>query len=198
MRKPLVEVRAQRASKPRLIAASAVLLALAGCGDDENLGEKPDLPDETPALWNPCDVLDAQLIERTFGTVAEEDNGEPTLPECRFAPDEETGQPVVTANYSLFSGTLDEAWDKMGQPDNADVREPSIPEGEAARIVVAVVKKQLYVDGFVQNGDLIQQVAVVAPPPYDKDLIVAGVERILTRLAAHAEESGLEESGGSE
>ena len=179
----------------RSAAAVAVLLLLAGCGG-EDVGEKPDLPDETPALWNPCDVLDARLIEKTFGTVAVEDDGEPTLPECRFAPDEESGQPVVTANYSLFTGTLDEAWDKMGQPEDADVREPRIPEGEAARIVVAVVKKQLYVDGFVQNGDLIQQVAVVAPSPYDKERVVVGVEKVLTRLAARAEESGLEESGG--
>ena len=121
-------------SKP----AAGLVMLLAGCGDGEEVGEKPDLPDETPVLWNPCDVLDARLIEQTFGTVAEEDDGEPTLPECRFAPDEETGQPVVTANYSLFTGTLDEAWDKMGQPEDADVREPRIPEGEAARIVVAV------------------------------------------------------------
>ena len=57
---------------PRSYAAGAAALAvllLAGCGDDD-LGEKPDLPDETPALWNPCDVLDAAFIEKTFGTVA--------------------------------------------------------------------------------------------------------------------------------
>ncbi|RHW29064.1 hypothetical protein D0Z08_00605 [Nocardioides immobilis] len=178
----------------RSVAAGAavLLLALAGCGDGEEVGEKPDLPDETPALWNPCDVLDDRFVEKTFGTVAEEDNGEPTLPECRFAPDEGTGQPVVTANYSLFSGTLDEAWDKMGQPEKADVREPKIPGAESSKVVVAVVKKQLYVDGFVQNGELIQQVAVVAPAPYDEDRIVAGVEKTLTRLATHAAESGLE------
>ena len=68
-------------------------------------------------MWNPCDALDSAFIEQTFGTVAEEDDGEPTAPLCRFAPEEETGQPVVTANYSLFAGTLDEAWDSMKPPD---------------------------------------------------------------------------------
>jgi hypothetical protein len=173
-------------------AALAVLL-LAGCGGDE-LGDKPDLPDETPALWNPCDALDSEFIEQTFGTVAEEDNGEPTAPLCRFAPEEKTGQPVVTANYSLFSGTLEDAWETMGQPDDANVTDPEIADADAAKIVVAVVRKQLYVDGFVQNGDLIQQVEVVAPPPYDEDKVVAGVKETLARLAAHANESGVDQS----
>jgi len=174
-------------------AALAVLL-LAGCGDGDEIGEKPDLPDENPALWNPCDALDSTFIEQTFGTVAEEDDGEPTAPLCRFAPDEKTGQPVVTANYSLFSGTLEDAWETMGQPDDADVTDPEIAGADAAKVVVAVVKKQLYVDGFVENGDLIQQVEVVAPPPYDEERIVAGVKETLARLAAHASESGVEES----
>ena len=176
-----------------LVVGALGVLLLAGCGDD-GVGEKPDLPDETPALWNPCDTLDSTFIEQTFGTVAEEDDGEPTAPLCRFAPEEETGQPLVTANYSLFAGTLDDAWERMNPPDRADVREPTIDGADEVKIVVAVVKKQLYVDGFVQNGDLIQQVEVVAPPPYDQDDIVAGVEKVLTRLSAHAEESGVESS----
>ncbi len=168
------------------LCAAFLLLFLSGCGEDDKVGEKPDLPDETPALWNPCDALDAALIEKSFGTVAEENDGEPTDPECRFAPEERTGQPVVTANYLLFSGTLDDAWEKMGQPADADVREPDVAGADGARVVVAVVKRQLYVDGFIQNGDLIQQVEVIAPPPYDEQRIVAGVEAVLTRLSEHA------------
>jgi hypothetical protein len=183
-----------RRSAP-LVAALAVVgvLVLSGCGGDE-VGEKPDLPDETPPLWNPCDALDSSFIEKTFGTIAEEDDGEPTAPLCRFAPEKETGQPVVTANYLLFAGSLDDAWDTMEPPDSADIREPEIANADDAKIVVAVVKKQLYVDGFVQNGDLIQQVEVVAPSPYDEAQVVAGVEQALTRLSAHAEESGVEGS----
>lgn len=169
------------------VAAVAVLL-LAGCGDD--VAPKPDLPTEIPALWNPCDALDAAFIEKQFGTVATEEAGEPTAPVCRFVPEERTGQPVIEANYLQFSGGLDEAWDTMGQPEDADVDDPAIPRSDAARVVVDVVKKQLYVTGFVQNGDLIQSVNVVAPSPYDESRIVAGVEQVLTRLSVRADEKG--------
>lgn len=173
-----------------LAAVVPAALLLAGCGDD--VAPKPDLPDETPALWNPCDVLDPAFIERQIGTVAKENDGKPTEPVCRFAPDERSGQPVVTANYLLFAGGLDDAWDTMGQPEDADVTQPEIPEADAARVVVSVVKRQLYVTGFVQNGDLIQNVDVVAPAPYDRQRVVRGVEQVLTRLSTHAEESGVE------
>lgn len=169
----------------------AVLLT--GCGDDE-VGEKPDLPDVTPALWNPCDVLDARLIEREFGSVASEESGTPSLPECRFKPDEKSGQAVVTASYTLFSGTLDEAWESMGQPEDAEVTEPEIDGADAARVVIDVVRKQLYVTGFVQNGELIQNVNVVDPAPYDEQAVLAGVRTVLTLLSQHAVESGVEET----
>jgi hypothetical protein len=168
------------------------VLPLAACGG-EDVGEKPDLPDETPALWNPCDVLDPAFIERQFGSVAEEEHGTETLPECRFKPDEQTGQPVVTSSYSLFTGTLDDAWESMGQPDDAEVTEPEIKGADAARIVVDVVKQQLYVTGFVENGDLIQNVNVVDPAPYDERQILAGVRATLTALSQHAVESGVED-----
>ncbi len=182
----------------RSAAAVAVLLLLAGCGG-EDVGEKPDLPDETPALWNPCDALDASFVEREFGSVATEEGGTDAEPECRFTPEESSGQAIVTANYTLFSGTLDDAWESMGQPDDADVTEPEIEGADAARIVVDVVKKQLYVTGFVENGDLIQNVNVVDPAPYDEQKIVAGVRATLTVLSEHAVQSGIDdESVGSE
>lgn len=171
-----------------VVVAAGVLL-LAGCGDD--VAPKPDLPTETPALWNPCDVLDAGFIEKQFGTVATEDDGEPTVPRCRFVPAERTKQPVIEANYLQFSGGLDEAWETMGQPEDADVEDPVIAGADAARVVVDVVKRQLYVTGFVQNGDLIQSVNVVAPSPYDEERIVIGVEQVLTKLSAHADEAGI-------
>ena len=169
------------------------LLLLAGCGEDE-VGEKPDLPDETPALWNPCDVLDSALIKSAFGSVASEESGTPEAPECRFKPDEKSGQAVVTSSYTLFDGTLDEAWETMGQPEKAEVSEPEIEGADAARIVVDVVKKQLYVTGFVENGDLIQNVNVVDPSPYDEQQVLAGVRTLLTALSEHAVESGVQGS----
>jgi hypothetical protein len=181
---------------PRSYAAGAAALAvllLAGCGRDD-LGKKPDLPDETPALWNPCDVLDPHFVEREFGSVTTEENGTDTLPECRFKPEEASGQPVVIANYALLTGTLEDAWESMGQPADADVTEPDIKDADAARIVVDVVRKQLYVTGFVENGDLIQNVNVVDPAPYDEAKILAGVRATLAVLSKHAAAAGLEDS----
>ncbi|KAA1420268.1 hypothetical protein F0U44_07575 [Nocardioides humilatus] len=172
------------------VGAVAVLL-LAGCGDDDKVGAKPDLPSETPPLWNPCDVLDARLIEQTFGSTTVEEHGTATEPECRFKPKEKSGEAVVTSSYTLFEGTLAEAWDTMGQPDTASVTEPDIKGADAARVVASVVKKQLYVTGFVENGDLIQNVNVVDPAPYDEAQVLAGVSTVLTALSQHADDKGL-------
>lgn len=177
-----------------LVPALAVPLLLAACGG-EDVGAKPDLPTEPPALWNPCDVLDAAFVKKQFGIDTTENAGTPTSPECRFTPAEDSGEAVVTANYLLFPGSLDDAWETMGQQDDADVREPAIEGADDARIVVNATKEQLYVTGFVQNGDLIQQVDVVDPAPYDRKRVVAGVEATLGVLSEHAADSGLGEAG---
>jgi hypothetical protein len=183
----------------RLAVAAAAVLLLAGCSDDdEGLGEKPDLPDETPALWNPCDALDPALVKRLFGSDTTEESGTPTQPECRFAPEESSGGAVVTASYLQFTGTLEEAWDTMGQPEDAAVTEPRIPGSDSARIVVDVVRKQLYVTGFVENGDLIQSVNVVDPAPYDEKRGLAGVREVLTVLSQHAVDSGVNDTDESD
>lgn len=168
--------------------ASALLLS--GCGDDK-VGAKPDLPTETPPLWNPCDVLDAHLIATAFGSQTTEEHGTPTTPECRFKPDAKSGQAVVTSSYTLFKGTLAEAWETMQPKKSADVRNPTIKDADDARVVVDVVKKQLYVTGFVENGDLIQNVNVVDPAPFDEQHVLAGVSTVLGVLSEHATEQGV-------
>ena len=176
-------------------AALAVLpvLVLAACGDDPE-GEPPDFTDEEVALWNPCDVLDAKDVERAFASVAEEENGTETAPDCRFAPDEESGQAVVSVNYQLAPAGLEQLWGTMGQPKGADVTDPVIAEADAAKVVVSVVKEQLYVSGFVQNGDLVQLVNVVDPEPYDEARVARGVRQVLTTLSQHAAESGVNQT----
>lgn len=172
------------------VAAVAVLpLVLAGCGG-EDVGAKPDLPTETPALWNPCDALDAAFVLKHFGSTTTEHAGTPTLPECRFAPAKDSGEAALTANYQLFSGSLDDFWAKMGQTAGADVRTPDVPLADAARIVVDAAKDQLYVTGFVQNGTLFEVVNLVDPAPYDEERAVRGVEATLGALSAHADEAG--------
>lgn len=179
-----------RRTAPAAALLSALALLLAACGGEE-VGAKPDLPTETPALWNPCDVLDPAYVKAQFGSETTEHSGTPTKPECRFAPAEGSGEPVVTSNYLLFPGTLDEAWATMGQQPDADVRTPAIDRADDARVVVNAAEDQLYVTGFVQNGNLIQQVDVVDPAPYDARRIVRGVETTLTLLSGHAAESGV-------
>jgi len=174
-----------------LVAAVVCLpLALAACGGDEKVGAKPSLPTETPALWNTCDVLDAAFVKAQFGIDATEHTGTPTKPECRFTPAEGSGDAAITSNYLLFPGTLEQAWKTMGQRDDADVRTPAIDGADDARVVVNATKEQLYVTGFVQNGDLIQQVDVVDPAPYDEKRVVRGVRATLTTLSTHAAETG--------
>jgi len=183
--------------KPLVAVGAVATVLLTGCGGD-HLGAKPDLPTTTPALWNPCDVLDAPLVEKAFGSHTQEEHGTPTVPECRFKPEKRSGEAVVTSSYSLFQGTLAEAWETMKPKRSADVRNPRIPGADDARVVVDVVKKQLYVTGFVQNGDLIQNVNVVDPAPYDEAKILAGVSTVLTTLSRHANAEGVtEESSDS-
>ena len=168
-------------------ALLALGLLLAGCGEDD-VGAKPELPTETPALWNPCDALDAAFVDAQLGSTTTKHAGTPTSPECRFAPAKGSGEAALTANYQLFGGSLDEFWEQMGQAEGADVREPKVPGADAARIVVAAEKDQLYVTGFVQNGNLFEVVNVVDPAPYDESRVVRGVRATLARLSAHADE----------
>ncbi|TYL55033.1 hypothetical protein FXB39_05410 [Nocardioides sp. BGMRC 2183] len=174
------------------VAVASLPFLLSACGDDEASGAKPDLPTETPALWNPCDTLDAAFVQKQFGTDSTEHSGTATEPECRFAPkDPDSGDPAITINYQLFDGDLDQLWETMGQQDSADVRDPRIEGADAARIVVDARKRQLFVTGFVETGDLFQVVNVADPRPYDEDAVIAGVEATLTALAAQANEAGI-------
>lgn len=168
-------------------------LGLTACGEEE-VGAKPELPTESPALWNPCDVLDAAFISKQFGTDAVEEAGTDANPECRFTPsDDGSGEAALTSSYLLFSGTLAEAWETMGVSEDAEVTSPAIDGADDARVVVNATADQLYVTGFVQTGSLIQQVDVVDPKPYDEAQVVAGVEATLTRLSRHAVASGVKE-----
>lgn len=188
-------VRRRPRPRARLALAPSVLLVplallLAACGGEEEVGAKPELPSETPALWNPCDVLDPAFVKAQFGAETTEHSGTPTKPECRFTPAEGSGEAVVTSNYLLFPGTLDDAWETMGQQPDADVRRPAIEGADDVRVVVNAAEDQLYVTGFVQNGDLIHQVDVVDPAPYDEKRVVRGVRATLELLSQRAVETG--------
>ena len=169
------------------VLALALPLVLAGCGGDDGV-PPPAAPSPTEALWNPCDALDAKGVGRAFGTTATEEDGTETSPSCSFSPGTE-GDPVVDANYVLFPEGLDAAWKTMGRSETAQVTSPKVPGADDTRLVVDSDTHQLYVSGFVQNGDLIQTVDVVDPKPFDRDRVVSAVTWALGRLSTHAQES---------
>lgn len=175
----------------RAVAAplAAAALVLTGCSED--VGDKPDFSDsEQPALWNPCDALDAEWVEAQFGVATTEHNGTATEPECRFRPDAEGGA-VITAEYVQFVGSLEDAWEQMAPGSQADVRTPPVDGADDARIVVDRTPENLSLTGFVENGDLIQIVNVVDPAPYPAQRLERGVRNLLGKLSSHAADAGI-------
>lgn len=159
---------------------------LAGCSGDD--GPPPAAPSPTEALWNPCDALDAEGIEREFGARVTEENGTPTSPVCSFSPRTE-GDPVVDANYVLFPAGLEAAWESMGRSETATVTTPKVRGADDTRLVVETGEGQIFVSGFVQNGDLIHTVDAVDRRPYDRRRLERAVAWALARLSAHARDA---------
>jgi hypothetical protein len=177
----VVEVRAKRASAP-LIALAALLL-LNSCGDDDPPAGGPT-GTPTEGLWNPCDALELSAVSDWFGGDYTKDSGTLSAPRCTFTPATD-GDPVIDANYQPFPGGLDAVFESMDiDPD--DVREVEVAGADAARIVVDFDDRQLFVSGFVQNGDLIQTVDVIDPQPYETSVVVRGVRSVLAEFSAAA------------
>ena len=97
----------------------------------------------------------------------------------------------MDANYLLFPEGLDAAWETMGRPETATVTTPNVRGADDTRLVVDADAQQLYVSGFVQNGDLIQTVDAVDPKPFDRRQVVDAVTWALGELSDHAQESGV-------
>jgi len=170
------------------VAVAALLPLLAGCGGDD--GDPPSAaPTQTEPLWNPCDALGAQGVGRRLGTPVVEENGTPTEPRCSFKPERE-GDPVVAATYQIFPAGLEEAWQTMGRSRTATVTQPPVPGATATRLVVEVDHGQLFVTGFVQNGDLIQTVNAIDPEPFDRKRVTDTVVWALGRLSRQAGDAG--------
>lgn len=177
----------------RWAAAAAVVplgLALAACGGGST-DAHPAMPSQTQPLWNPCDALSPAMIQQELGPRTKEMDGTPTTPDCRFVPlHKNAGDPVVSANYQLTAGNLDQYWKAMGQEKSADVTKPKIALADDARVVTSEHGHQLAVTGFVQNGDLYQVINIVDPAPYDKARTEKGIAALLTALSKHADETG--------
>jgi hypothetical protein len=96
---------------------------------------------------------------------------------------------VVDANYMVFPEGLDSLFESMTDLDPDDVREVQVPGADAARVVVDFDDRQLFVNGSVQNGELIQTVDVVDPAPYDEAQVVRAVRSMLGEFSAAAPSS---------
>lgn len=168
-------------------ATSVALLVLAGCGDD---APPPPAPSPTEALWNPCDALSADDLGRRLGGELAEEDGSATQPQCTFTPRAD-GDPVLDSNYQIFPEGLEAAFESMGRPESAAVSTPRVPGADDTRLVVDVDADNLYVSGFVQNGDLIQTVDVVDPAPHERQRVERAVVWALGRLADQAREAGI-------
>jgi hypothetical protein len=167
------------------LVALAVLLLLTSCGSDDDPTAAGPTGTPTEGLWNPCDSLDPAAVSSWFGSEYTMDAGTLAAPKCTFNPADD-GDPVIDANYMLFPEGLDAVFDAMTDLDPDDVRVVKVAGADDAKIVVDFDNRQLFVTGFVQNGDLIQTVDVVDPQPYDASQMVHGVRLILGRFAQAA------------
>jgi hypothetical protein len=179
----VAEVRTNQAARP--LAALAALLLLAACGSDGDPSTAGPTGTPTEGLWNPCDSLDTAAVSSWFGSEYTMDAGSLAAPKCTLSPADD-GEPVIDANYLLFPEGLDAAFEAMTDLDPDDVRVVQVPGADAAKIVVDFDNRQLFVSGFVQNGDLIQTVDVIDPQPYDASQMVHGVRLLLAEFSAAA------------
>lgn len=191
-----------RRTRLGLVAVAAVL-ALAGCGADEDPAPQGDAPsgsassslpeghaptDGASPVWNPCDGLDPARIGRALGAAVTVDRGTDADPRCTLRPVQEGG-PVVDANYTVFADGLDSAWKTMGAPDDGSVSEPRIAGTDDARLVVNADTSGITATGFLQNGSLIHVVNAAATAPYDRARIERTVRLVMTQLSAGAAEA---------
>ncbi len=179
-------MRVRRTAGP--LVAGLVALLLTACSDTGGSALDQPAPTPTEPLFNPCAGLDVAGVSELLGTDLRMDAGTPASPTCSFTPAEEGG-PALDANYLLLPGGLDEVFASMGGLDPDDVSTVAVPGADDARVVVDFDDRQLFVTGFVQDGDLIQTVDVVDPQPYDRARVVRAVRRLLVLLSQAAPDS---------
>ncbi|WP_372727770.1 hypothetical protein [Nocardioides sp.] len=159
---------------------------LAGCSSEADPAARvPPAADPTPsgdaAAFNPCDGLSAEEVSRALESDVRKETGSDALARCAFLPVVEGG-PTLNVTYLVWDGSLEEAFDAMGDLDG-QVSELDLPRADAARLVVNAGDEAVLVTGFVQVGDVIETVNAIQLAPYDADRMARATTTVLTRLA---------------
>lgn len=182
----------RRRTTAALLVATGLLTACSS--DDSGSATADPTPTTAPTaaasdapIWNPCNGIEVARVERTLGAGLTVDSGTEESPRCALLPKQE-GQTVIDANYTPFAGTLDQAWESMGAPDDGTVTSPAIATATAARLVVDAGSEALGVTGFVQKGGLVLIVNALDTTPYREGKVSAAVREVMTQLAAYAPE----------
>lgn len=172
-------------------ALAAVLVLAAGCSSDDSSTVSP--PDQAASsasaadvpTWNPCSDLRTGPVSKALGQPVTIDTGRTTDIRCALLPEVEGG-PAINVSYQWFDGGLAAAFDQM-RFSGGTVTQPKVAGTDATRLVVREnQEKGLGVSGFIQNGDLIQVLNVVALPPYDRAADTAAALEVLTQLSTNA------------
>lgn len=165
-----------------------LVLALAGCGGSDGSSEptpEPTASTSAASFWNPCGGIEVGPVQRALGAGLRADGGTDDVPRCALLPKQDGGA-VIDVNYAPFDGTLDEAWEAMGAPDDGSVTEPDVPLADAARLVVDPGEQALGVTGFVQKGGVVMLVNALDPTPYRQERVVDAVRVVMEQVAAYA------------
>ncbi|MFT4083790.1 MAG: hypothetical protein QM638_14505 [Nocardioides sp.] len=181
----------RRAVLPLCAAVLACSGALAACGDgspEDATATASSSGQASEPAYDPCDSLDVAAVSKTLGQRVTMNRGTKKVSRCALLPVAENG-PTFGLNYTWFAGGLDAAWKTMNIKAGT-VTKPAVAGADSARLVVQRIDKKkrhsYAITGFIQNGELIQDVNLLAPAPYDAAKLRRATLLIMAQLSAGA------------
>lgn len=172
-----------RAALGAVLTVAALATACSSDADDPRPTD-PAVTQAAEVAWSPCDGLSAPQVTRLAGEEMTEQTGTADEPRCTFTPVAEGG-PAFDISYLWFDGTLDEAWQTMGDVQGRVTR-VDVPGADGARLVVHARPSAVLVTGFVQTRGLVQSVNAVQLKPYAEQQVVATTRGLLAALVRAA------------
>lgn len=175
-----------RAALGAVLTVAALATACSSDADDPRDADlaDPAVSQAAEVAWSPCDGLSAPQVTRLAGEEMTEQTGTVEEPRCTFTPVTDGG-PAFDISYLWFDGTLDEAWQTMGDVQGRVTR-IDVPSADGARLVVHTRPSAVLVTGFVQTRGLVQSVNAVQLKPYAERQVVATTRGLLAALVRAA------------